>query len=219
MTVIKPPLDLLPDKLSRLSVLSASIGNPHPRSQLSRGFSAGSPAWGTARFGDMHTKMATSMPGLDLLVQSHSPVPGPLKQPLCLAKPVVEGTGWLHKPPGSACLHGCKSPHEACGLWAPAPSLLPRTKICSEHQPPSNLPPASSAPPSRSRALGSCAAMSMAGAEHLWKRGDIPRSQGGNGEDQPLPDCHVHLLTLKPNSELSESPNGLQCQLLMDSPP
>lgn len=36
--------------------------------------------------------MASSVSGLDLLVQSHSPVSAPPRQPLSLAKPEVEGT-------------------------------------------------------------------------------------------------------------------------------
>jgi len=87
--VIKPPLDL-PDKLSRLSVLSASIGSILSPCQLSRGFAAGSPAWGSACFSDAHTATASNVPGSDPLVQSHPPVQAPPKQPSCLAKPVVE---------------------------------------------------------------------------------------------------------------------------------
>lgn len=147
---------------------------------LSRVFSAGSPAWGTACFGNEHglERARIGPAGAKSLSCASSS-----KTALTTCKASGGRDGVAAQTFRLSLPAQLQFPHEAHGLWAPAPSPLPHTKVCSEHQPPSNLPPASSALPGRSKALGSCAAMSVAGAEHLWKRGDSPSSQGGIGED------------------------------------
>lgn len=94
------------------------------------------------------------------------------------------------------------------GFGPPASSPIPHTKVWLEHQPPSNVSPASSALPGRRKALGNWAAMSVVGAEHLWKRKDSPSSQGGTSEGQLLPGCHVHLSTPSPAPGSQRAPAG-----------
>lgn len=134
------------------------------------------PAWGTACFGEVHgLEHASSGPaGAKSLSCASSS-----KTPLTKSCKAGGRRDRVHKSPGSPFLQGCKAPQEACGLWASPPSSLLHTKICSEHQLPSNLPPASSAPLGRTKTLGSWAAMSVVGTGHLWKRGDSPSSWEG----------------------------------------
>lgn len=171
--------------------------------ELSRGFSADSPAWATACFGNVRGLKCARIGSAGA---KSLPCPSSSETALTSCKAsgrrdrVAAQTSRLPLP---AQLQIPPLSPQALGT---CPFPLPPTKVCSEHQPPSNLPPASPAPLGRSKAPGSCAATSVVGAEHFWKGGGCPSSQGGTCEDQPLPGRHVHLLMPKPSSRFLREP-------------